>query len=116
MRVMIVEDEPDLLTSLAKALREEGYAVDLAHDGREGLMLALDGVHDLIVLDTPPTAHALDFLDAPNRVLDFFGDERVRKVLADPTCHRVVRVSAEDEVGPLPFRLPALGISESHAI
>ncbi len=38
--------------------------------------------YDLIVLDTPPTAHALDFLDAPNRVLDFFGDDKVRKMLA----------------------------------
>lgn len=40
------------------------------------------GRYDLIVLDTPPTSHALDFLDAPNRVLDFFGDEKVRRLLA----------------------------------
>jgi anion-transporting ArsA/GET3 family ATPase len=40
------------------------------------------GAYDLVVLDTPPTAHALDFLDAPNRVLDFFGDDRVRWILA----------------------------------
>jgi anion-transporting ArsA/GET3 family ATPase len=38
--------------------------------------------YDLLVLDTPPTAHALDFLDAPNRVLDFFGDEKVRLMLS----------------------------------
>lgn len=38
--------------------------------------------YDLLVLDTPPTANALDFLDAPNRVLDFFGDEKVRLMLA----------------------------------
>jgi anion-transporting ArsA/GET3 family ATPase len=38
--------------------------------------------YDLLVLDTPPTANALDFLDAPNRVLDFFGDEKVRWMLA----------------------------------
>jgi len=38
--------------------------------------------YDLLVLDTPPTAHALDFLDAPNRVLDFFGDDKVRFMLS----------------------------------
>jgi anion-transporting ArsA/GET3 family ATPase len=44
--------------------------------------LRLNRGYDLVVLDTPPTAHALDFLDAPNRVLDFFGDEKVRRLLA----------------------------------
>ena len=38
--------------------------------------------YDLLVLDTPPTANALDFLDAPNRVLDFFGDDTVRFMLS----------------------------------
>lgn len=36
---------------------------------------------DLVVLDTPPTANALDFLDAPNRVLDFLDNEAARIVL-----------------------------------
>jgi anion-transporting ArsA/GET3 family ATPase len=44
--------------------------------------LRLNRAYDLLVLDTPPTAHALDFLDAPNRVLDFIGNERVRTLLA----------------------------------
>lgn len=39
------------------------------------------GDWDLIVLDTPPTAHALDFLDAPNRILDFLDNESVRAIL-----------------------------------
>lgn len=37
--------------------------------------------HDLLVLDTPPTSHALDFLDAPERVLDFFGTDTARWLL-----------------------------------
>ncbi|HEX9108134.1 MAG TPA: ArsA-related P-loop ATPase, partial [Longimicrobiales bacterium] len=37
---------------------------------------------DLIVLDTPPTAHALVFLDAPSRILDFLGNEAARTFLA----------------------------------
>lgn len=37
--------------------------------------------YELIVLDTPPTAHALDFLEAPNRVLDFLDNEAARWLL-----------------------------------
>ena len=37
MRVLVVEDEPELLRVVGQALREEGYAVDGAADGREGL-------------------------------------------------------------------------------
>ena len=44
--------------------------------------LATDRDYDLVVLDTPPTAHALDFLDAPDRVLDFLGNETARALLA----------------------------------
>jgi len=51
MRILIVEDEPDLLHGLAKTLREEGYAVDCAEDGREGLQKAQDASYDAIVLD-----------------------------------------------------------------
>ena len=51
MRILVVEDEKKVASFIKKGLEEEGYAVDLAADGREGLVLALDGIHDLIVLD-----------------------------------------------------------------
>ncbi|MGN6554739.1 MAG: response regulator transcription factor [Verrucomicrobiota bacterium] len=51
MRLLIVEDEPDLLSSLAQALREEGYAVDTAADGEDGLYKAESWNYDAIVLD-----------------------------------------------------------------
>jgi two-component system OmpR family response regulator len=51
MRILIVEDEPDLLRGLAKALREEGYAVDTADNGEEGLFKATEIAYDAIVLD-----------------------------------------------------------------
>jgi two-component system OmpR family response regulator len=51
MRLLIVEDEPDLLKGLAKALREEGYAVDTSEDGEEGLYKAVETVYDAIILD-----------------------------------------------------------------
>ncbi len=51
MRLLVVEDEPDLLSSLASVLREEGYAVDEAEDGEMGLQKALWTDYDAIVLD-----------------------------------------------------------------
>jgi two-component system OmpR family response regulator len=51
MRVLIVEDEPDLLQGLARALRDEGYAVDTAPDGEEGLYKAQNWEYDAVVLD-----------------------------------------------------------------
>ncbi|MCI3225030.1 response regulator transcription factor [Streptomyces sp. NP-1717] len=51
MRLLIVEDEKRLAVSLAKGLRAEGFAVDVVHDGLEGLHLAGEGAYDLIVLD-----------------------------------------------------------------
>ena len=40
MRILVIEDEPDLLSAVSQALRETGYAVDEAADGREGLFKA----------------------------------------------------------------------------
>ena len=51
MRVLIVEDEPRLLRNLAKALREEAYAVDTADAGDDGLYKAETYDYDAIVLD-----------------------------------------------------------------
>jgi two-component system OmpR family response regulator len=51
MRILVVEDEPDLLSVVMQALREEGYAVDGASDGREGLFKASSADYDALVLD-----------------------------------------------------------------
>ena len=51
MRVLVVEDEPDLLTVLSQALREQGYAVDTASNGRDGLFKAQGGQYDGLILD-----------------------------------------------------------------
>ena len=51
MRILIVEDEPDLLSGLAQALREEGYAVDTAVEGEDGLFKAETYDYDAMVLD-----------------------------------------------------------------
>jgi len=51
MRIIIVEDEKDLASIIKKGLEENGYSVDMAHDGEEGLYMAENYPADVIVLD-----------------------------------------------------------------
>lgn len=51
MRLLVVEDEVDLLESLAQALREDGYAVDTADNGDDGYFKAKTWDYDAILLD-----------------------------------------------------------------
>lgn len=51
MYILVVEDERRLARAICRLLEEEGHTVDVAHDGEEGLAMALDGSHDVIVLD-----------------------------------------------------------------
>lgn len=50
-RILLVEDEPGLVMTLTDRLRSEGYLVESAGDGARGLVRALDGNFDLIILD-----------------------------------------------------------------
>ena len=51
MRILVVEDDKKVASFLEKGLREEGYAVDVAHDGADGLMKAHVHEYDLLLLD-----------------------------------------------------------------
>jgi two-component system, OmpR family, response regulator len=51
MRILLVEDEKRLAASLQAGLRAEGFAVDTAHDGEEGLWYAREHEYDAILLD-----------------------------------------------------------------
>ncbi|MBB5780189.1 response regulator transcription factor [Nonomuraea angiospora] len=51
MRVLVVEDERRMAAALQRGLQAEGFAVDLAHDGEEGLHAARQGDYDVVVLD-----------------------------------------------------------------
>lgn len=51
MRILVVEDDKKVASFLEKGLREEGYAVDVAHDGPAGLMRAHVYDYDLLILD-----------------------------------------------------------------
>lgn len=88
MRILVVEDERKVASFIKKGLEEEGYAVDLAGDGREGLTLALDTVHDLIVLDI--NLPSLDGLG----VLEELRQARVKT----PVLLLTVRATIEDKV------------------
>jgi heavy metal response regulator len=88
MRILVVEDEKKVAAFIKKGLEEEGYALDVAHDGREGLLMALDGVHDLVILDINlPTMDGLAFLK-----------EFRRQRHAAPVLLLTVRAAIEDKV------------------
>lgn len=51
MRILIIEDEKDLAMIIKQGLEEEGYVVDVAHDGEEGLYMAENYPADAVILD-----------------------------------------------------------------
>ena len=51
MRILVTEDEKDLADAIAKGLRNQGYAVDIAYDGQQALDMIEISDYDLIVLD-----------------------------------------------------------------
>lgn len=51
MRILIVEDEEGIASFLKQGLEEESFAVDVAHEGKKGLELALSDQYNLILLD-----------------------------------------------------------------
>lgn len=51
MRILLVEDSPDILVNLSDYLEVRGYEIDCAQDGLTGLCMAIAGKYDLIVLD-----------------------------------------------------------------
>ncbi|GAM98285.1 DNA-binding heavy metal response regulator [alpha proteobacterium U9-1i] len=51
MKLLVVEDDPKAASFLKKGLGEEGFVVDVCHDGQDGLHSALSGQYTLMVLD-----------------------------------------------------------------
>jgi two-component system OmpR family response regulator len=50
-RILVVEDEPEMAALLVRGLRDEGYAVESAGNGIDGMTLAVDGSFDVALLD-----------------------------------------------------------------
>ena len=87
MRLLVVEDEPDLLNGLLRALRKDGYAVDSATDGEEGLHKARSTDYDAIVLDV-----MLPVLDGWEMLA------RLRKTKSTPVLMLTARDGTADRV------------------
>ncbi len=88
MRILVVEDERKVASFIRQGLGEEGYAVDVASDGEEGLAMARDGVHDLIILDIGlPKMNGLQVLQ-----------ELRRRKVTTPVLLLTVRATIEDKV------------------
>jgi heavy metal response regulator len=88
MRVLVVEDEKKVASFIKKGLEEEGYAVDIAADGENGLQMGLDRVHDLILLDIHlPKQSGLSILR-----------ELRRRKVTTPVLLLTVRANIEDKV------------------
>jgi len=88
MRLLVVEDEKKVARFIKKGLEEEGYAVDLAFDGEEGLARALDRIHDLIILDI--ALPKMDGLQALKKLRD--------GKVPTPVLLLTVRATIEDKV------------------
>ena len=51
MKVLVIEDDQDTSEYVARGLREQGHVVDVAGNGRDGMFLAAEGAHDVMVVD-----------------------------------------------------------------
>ena len=84
MRILIVEDEEPLADAIARGLRREGMAVDVALDGDEGHEKATVTRYDVVVLDR----------DLPG----MSGDELCREIVASGALTRVIMLTASGSV------------------
>ena len=110
MRLLIVEDETDLARSLARALREDGYAVDVAEDGDEGRFKALENDYDAIILDW--MLPRLDGVELLRRLREHAVDTPVIMLTArDELPDKIAgfRAGADDYLTK-PFALPELEV------
>lgn len=85
MRVLLVEDEVSLASALARGLRRNAIAVDMAHDGGQALRLSALRGYDVVVLDRDiPVVH---------------GDEVCRRLIEQGSPARILMLTASDSLG-----------------
>lgn len=84
MRVLVVEDSVKMAAALKRGLEEEGYAVDVARTGVDGLWMAVENANDVIVLDV--------------RLPDMDGFEVCRRLRERGQWAPVIMLTARDAV------------------
>jgi two-component system phosphate regulon response regulator PhoB len=85
MRVLVVEDEEQLAATIARGLRREGFAVDVALDGGQALEKSSINSYDVVVLDRDlPAVH---------------GDEVCRSLIATKPETRIIMLTAAGDIG-----------------
>jgi DNA-binding response OmpR family regulator len=93
MRVLLVEDHAKLAVTVARGLRREGMAVDIAFDGQDALDHLVEAAYDVVVLDRDlPRVH---------------GDDVCRQIIAGPGNSRVLMLTAARSVSD---RVEGLGL------
>ena len=109
-RVLVVDDDPEIVDAVGEALQEDGYLVETATDGATALKRVLEAPPDLIVLDVRmPNLNGWEFCEIVRRQ----SHTRDVPVLFLTACSEVrdqitaMQVGGSDHL-PKPFRLAAL--------
>ncbi|MFJ3486467.1 response regulator transcription factor [Pseudomonas sp. NPDC090202] len=100
MRVLVIEDDARAAAYLVRGLSESGHVADAVEDGRSGLDIALEGIHDVLIVDRKlPLLDGISLVQALRR-------EGVRTPVLmlsalDSTAHRVegLRAGCDDYLG-----------------
>ena len=129
MKVLLVEDDKRLATTVKRGLEAEGFAVEVAFTGPDGLWLATEGSHDLIILDIMlPGRNGFqicgDLRDAGNwtpilmltakdgdldeaEALDTGADDYITKPFSFPVLVSRIRALLRRSVGQMPVPIAA---------
>ncbi len=84
MRILLVDDEPALLSAVQQLLQSHHYTVDVARDGERGLELAMNNTYDLFVLDV--------------MLPGMMGFELVERLRGDHTSTPILMLTAKDSI------------------
>jgi two-component system OmpR family response regulator len=109
VRVLVIEDEPDLRRALVQSLREEGYAADQAADGPEGLFKASGCDYEAVVLDL--MLPGMDGLEVLRRLRKTRKTPVLILTARDGIGHRVLGL----DTGADDYLVKPFALSELHA-
>ena len=98
MRLLVVEDDPDLNRQLVTALTDAGYAVDTASDGEEGHYLGETEPYDAVILDL-----GLPVMDGVS-ILESWRREGRKMPVATRSFHKAGRRNGRKQPGTRPPR------------